>query len=71
MSYSCFFLDLEFYQQQNNDLVQVPIVFGGANYRELLPPGSFINALQFPSPKGEYYGHYSSFARRNKNDMAQ
>ena len=30
----------------------MPIVFGGADYRELLPPGSFINALDFPSPKG-------------------
>ena len=35
-------------------MFQVPIVFGGADYRELLPPGSFINALDFPSPKGDY-----------------
>ena len=31
---------------------QVPIVFGGADYSSLLPPGSYINALDFPSPKG-------------------
>lgn len=29
----------------------VPIVLGGANYSQHLPPGSYINALDFESPK--------------------
>ncbi|XP_066960414.1 alpha-(1,3)-fucosyltransferase C-like isoform X1 [Macrobrachium rosenbergii] len=29
----------------------VPVVFGGGNYEEIAPPDSFINALNFPSPK--------------------
>merc|ERR1712156_610739 len=28
----------------------VPVVLGGANYTRLAPPGSFINALNYPSP---------------------
>lgn len=29
----------------------VPIVYGGANYSVLAPPGSYINALDYDSPK--------------------
>eukprot|EP00091_Calanus_sinicus_P007279 TRINITY_DN18262_c0_g1_i1.p1 TRINITY_DN18262_c0_g1~~TRINITY_DN18262_c0_g1_i1.p1 ORF type:complete len:150 (-),score=29.34 TRINITY_DN18262_c0_g1_i1:34-483(-) len=29
----------------------IPIVLGGANYTKILPPGSFINAGNFESPK--------------------
>ncbi|XP_076347597.1 alpha-(1,3)-fucosyltransferase C-like [Tachypleus tridentatus] len=29
----------------------VPVVFGGGNYSELAPPKSFINALEFATPK--------------------
>ena len=29
----------------------IPIVLGGANYTKILPPGSFINAGQFESPR--------------------
>ena len=29
----------------------IPIVLGGANYTKILPPGSFINAGDFESPK--------------------
>merc|ERR1712032_531008 len=28
----------------------VPVVLGGANYTRLAPPGSYINALNYPSP---------------------
>ena len=30
----------------------IPVVFGGANYSNILPPGSYINALNFPNPEG-------------------
>ena len=29
----------------------IPVVLGGANYTKILPPGSFINAGDFDSPK--------------------
>lgn len=29
----------------------VPVVFGGGSYAAIAPPNSFINALDFPSPK--------------------
>ncbi|XP_068223121.1 alpha-(1,3)-fucosyltransferase C-like isoform X2 [Palaemon carinicauda] len=29
----------------------VPVVFGGGNYDAIAPPNSYINALNFPSPK--------------------
>jgi alpha-1,3-fucosyltransferase len=29
----------------------VPVVFGGANYLDFVPPNSYVNALQFQSPK--------------------
>jgi alpha-1,3-fucosyltransferase len=29
----------------------IPVVFGGANYLDFVPPNSYINALQFQSPK--------------------
>lgn len=29
----------------------VPVVFGGADYSQYAPPGSYIDALKFPSPK--------------------
>lgn len=29
----------------------VPIVFGGADYTEFAPPGSYIDALSFATPK--------------------
>ncbi|RWS04699.1 alpha-(1:3)-fucosyltransferase 9-like protein [Dinothrombium tinctorium] len=29
----------------------IPIVFGGAEYREILPPNSFIDALAFKNPR--------------------
>ena len=29
----------------------IPVVLGGADYDQLLPPGSFINARQFDSPE--------------------
>ena len=29
----------------------IPVVFGGADYRAIAPPRSFINALEFDSPK--------------------
>ena len=32
----------------------IPVVFGGANYSQILPPGSYIDALDFPDPKGLY-----------------
>ena len=32
----------------------IPIVLGGANYSEILPPHSYINAGQFYSPKGSH-----------------
>ena len=41
-------------KQSPSHLLQVPIVFGGADYQKLLPAGSFINALDFPSPEGVF-----------------
>ena len=32
----------------------IPVVFRGANYSQILPPGSYIDALDFPDPKGSY-----------------
>jgi hypothetical protein len=32
----------------------IPVVFGGANYSQILPPGSYIDALDFPDPKGTF-----------------
>ncbi|KAL1420687.1 hypothetical protein MTO96_004431 [Rhipicephalus appendiculatus] len=29
----------------------IPVVFGGANYSEIAPPRSYIDALSFQSPK--------------------
>lgn len=29
----------------------VPVVYGGANYRKFAPPNSYVNALDFDSPK--------------------
>ena len=34
----------------------IPVVLGGADYDNLLPPGSFINARDFYSP--EHLAHY-------------
>ena len=30
----------------------IPVVFGGADYSKILPPNSFINALNYPEPEG-------------------
>lgn len=29
----------------------VPVVYGGANYSQFIPPNSYVNALDFDSPK--------------------
>jgi hypothetical protein len=33
----------------------IPIVFGGANYSQLLPPNSFIDALRYTPKQLSYY----------------
>lgn len=54
----------------------IPVVFGGANYDRFAPPGSFIDALSFKSPKhlaffltgvGKSFKLYSSFFKWRKN----
>ena len=39
-----------------NDLNVIPVVRGGADYSRLLPPGTYIDAGDFPSPEalGDY-----------------
>lgn len=39
----------KFYKALTSDVV--PVVLGGANYTAVAPPNSFINALDFASPK--------------------
>ncbi|XP_035214497.1 alpha-(1,3)-fucosyltransferase C-like [Stegodyphus dumicola] len=50
----------------------IPVVFGGANYHKFAPPGSFIDALSFKSPRhlaffltgvGKDFKLYSSYFR--------
>ncbi|XP_054714608.1 alpha-(1,3)-fucosyltransferase C-like [Uloborus diversus] len=40
----------------------VPVVFGGANYTQIAPPHSFIDATEFPDPKdlASYLEHIAS-----------
>ncbi|XP_013786900.1 alpha-(1,3)-fucosyltransferase C-like [Limulus polyphemus] len=39
----------KFFNALNYDIV--PVVFGGADYRSLAPPGAFINSLDYPDPR--------------------
>lgn len=54
----------------------IPVVFGGADYDRFAPPGSFIDALSFKSPKhlaffltgvGKNFKLYSSYFKWRKN----
>lgn len=54
----------------------VPVVFGGANYERIAPPGSYIDALNFKSPKhlafflsgvGRNFKLYSSYFHWRKD----
>ena len=40
----------------------IPVVFGGANYSAILPPHSYIDALEYPDPKGQLVRFTKSFA---------
>ncbi|XP_054722487.1 alpha-(1,3)-fucosyltransferase C-like [Uloborus diversus] len=52
----------KFYRTLQYDIV--PVVFGGADYRRVAPPGSFVDALAFKSPK-----HLAFFLRGLAKDF--
>ena len=45
----------------NHDIL--PIVLGGANYSQIAPPKSYINAKDFSSPK-ELAGHLKYLVKK-------